>query len=564
MRRLALLLLPLALLATGAAKHPEIPTLGEVVEVSIVNVDVFVTDKQGHRVRGLTRDDFDITEDRKSQPISNFAEYGPAVVNDRAGVEGVPSAAEPAVQTAPPQKRTLIFFVDCFVLNGHDRDKFFGGMRDLIHKTVREGDSAMIATWRAGLQVREPFTDDLERLDATLDVLAREAVVPYVNEYVENANEQADYEAWMKEVNAAAAANHMTIGPDGNRPGLELSLLQALYLMKRKAAAINALSASISGVEGKKVMFLATHRLGEFAGAEYLYAGGGNPALDIDYRSKYRTWDIIESISKNANANGITVYPLYPEGLTSLSMNGADLRVASSPAYDYQVLNNETPTLSFIAKETGGLMAWGAQNIVDLLPAVEDDFESYYSLAYRATTSNRNSARNVVVKVKNPQYVVRSRRQFVEKSDDTRMNDRVVANLFQPATPSLINVDVKFGEPVRKRKDWYSIPVEIHVPIAALTTVPQNGTNAGAFSVYMSWGTLFSTYGDVVHKTQPYTIAPNEVEKAKTGVFTYDFELQVDEKTSQLSVGVFDEVSREYGLTRVELPARGKQVAEAR
>jgi VWFA-related protein len=564
MRRLALLLLPLAILSTAAAPKPNIPTLGEVVEVSIVNVDVFVTDKAGKRVHGLTKDDFVITEDRKTQPISNFAEYSSSVANERASVEGVSNPETPAVQAPPAQKRTVILFVDRFMLTGNDREKFFGGMKDLLHKTVREGDSAMIATWRAGLQVREPFTDDLERLDNTIDQLEKEAGIPYVNEYVQNANEQSDYDAWTKDLQAFADANHFKITPDGNRAGLELAFLQALYTQKMKAAAINALSSTISGVEGKKVMFLALHRMGEFAGAEYLYAGGGNPALDGEYRAKYSTWDIIKTISKNANANGITVYPLYPEGLTSLAMTRADLHQAPDPNYDYLVLNNETPTLDFIAKETGGLMAWGAQNIVDLLPTVQDDFDSYYSLAYRATTKNRDRASAIQVKTKNPDYVVRARRQFVEKSDEARMKDRVIANLFQDPGPSLINVDVQLGRPAQKKKDVFTIPVSVKIPIAALTTVPQLGRNAGAFSVYMSWGSHVGLTGEVVHKTQTFTIAPNEVAKAKSGVFTYDVDLLVDSRTSQLSVGVFDEVSREYGLARVDLPERGRKVAEAR
>ena len=564
MRRFTLLLLPLAILCIAAAPKPNIPTLGEVVEVSIVNVDVFVTDKAGKRVHGLTKDDFVITEDRKPQPVSNFAEYSSSVENERASVEGVAAAEAPAVQAPPSQKRTMILFVDRFMLNGHDARKFFGGLKDLLHKSLREGDSAMIATWRHGLQVREPFTDDLDRLDNTVDQLEKEALIPYVNEYVENANEQSDYDAWMKEVQAFAAANQFVITPNGNRAGLELAFLQALYMQKMKAAAINALSATISGVEGKKVMFLALHRMGEFAGAEYLYAGGGNPALDNDYRAKYSTWNIIKTISKNANANGITVYPFYPEGLTSQAMTRADLKSAPDAGYDYQVLNNETPTLEFIAKETGGLMAWGAQNIVDLLPTVQDDFDSYYSLAYRATTNNQDRARAIVVKTKNPDYVVRARRQFVEKSDEARMKDRVIANLFQDPGASLINVDVQLGQPAHKKKDVFTIPVSVKIPIASLTTVPQLGKNAGAFSVYLTWGSHVGLTGDVVHKTQTFTIEPNEVAKAKSGVFTYDVDLLVDDRTTQLSVGVFDEVSREYGLARVDLPERGKKVAEAR
>ena len=45
--------------------------VSETIDVRIINVDVTVTSK-GSPVRGLTRDDFEIFEDGKFQPITNF------------------------------------------------------------------------------------------------------------------------------------------------------------------------------------------------------------------------------------------------------------------------------------------------------------------------------------------------------------------------------------------------------------------------------------------------------------------------------------------------------------
>src|SRR2546430_16034556 len=48
------------------------PPVIEKIDVSVVNVDVTVTDRAGYPVRGLTRDDFDVYEDGKPQKITNF------------------------------------------------------------------------------------------------------------------------------------------------------------------------------------------------------------------------------------------------------------------------------------------------------------------------------------------------------------------------------------------------------------------------------------------------------------------------------------------------------------
>src|SRR5437870_5341216 len=96
------------------AQQQAIPRLGETIDVSIVNVDVFVTDRQGNRVHGLTRDDFQIFEDGKLQPITNFAEYSGQPSNAPAAVTATTRPAEQ--RSAARQKRTLVIFVDRFSL----------------------------------------------------------------------------------------------------------------------------------------------------------------------------------------------------------------------------------------------------------------------------------------------------------------------------------------------------------------------------------------------------------------------------------------------------------------
>ena len=48
------------------------PVFVERIDVNIVNVEVFVTDSQGRHVFGLTKDDFEITEDGRPVEITNF------------------------------------------------------------------------------------------------------------------------------------------------------------------------------------------------------------------------------------------------------------------------------------------------------------------------------------------------------------------------------------------------------------------------------------------------------------------------------------------------------------
>jgi len=69
------------------------------VQVSIVNVDVYVTDRDGNPVTGLTAGDFEVFDDGEPVEVSNFY----AVENGRPTAPAVPepAAAEPAAPPGP-------------------------------------------------------------------------------------------------------------------------------------------------------------------------------------------------------------------------------------------------------------------------------------------------------------------------------------------------------------------------------------------------------------------------------------------------------------------------------
>src|SRR5687768_17632530 len=64
----------------------------------------------------------------------------------------------------------------------------------------------------------------------------------------------------------------------------------------------------------------------------------------------------------------------------------------------------------------------------------------YTTLFRSAGTERVDRQRNVQVRVNNKNYVVRSRRTFVEKSVETEMNDRSVANLFYPQSTNDLGI----------------------------------------------------------------------------------------------------------------------------
>ena len=80
MRRFLVILCLVGMAVVGLARaqdeslpHDE-DSFFETVDVNVVNVEVFVTDKQGNPVTGLTAADFEIFEDKRPVALTNFYE----------------------------------------------------------------------------------------------------------------------------------------------------------------------------------------------------------------------------------------------------------------------------------------------------------------------------------------------------------------------------------------------------------------------------------------------------------------------------------------------------------
>jgi VWFA-related protein len=552
--------------------------IGETIEVSIVNIDVFVTDKQGNRVRGLTEKDFDVFENGVKQPISNFAEYASSASNDgRVGVD-VAAATQAA---APREKRTFLIFLERTQLTNFQATPLFAALKQTVSKTVQPGDGVSVVVWsRHKIDHIEPM-NDIAAIHSTLDWLEQEsqdAQTDTAQVQLEEAVAIRNFERLAAQM-AAGGGKLGSLGNKSNQKppeqftgGMEiadgeatdsgvsttLNMQMALDDMKVRVAAINSAITSIAGLEGKKVLILAPRRLGAVAGAEFAYAGGAK-RLSPDLVHRFGTDTLMQSIVDNANASGVTIYPIHlsptrtamPD-TTFVDAPDAAASPTSMEGAAYLSMQNETTALGHIAAKTGGLMAAGPENVIQLLPRIASDVTDYYSIAYRVTPSGTDRARNVVVKARNPEYTVRSRGQFVERSEPTRMRDRLRAALFGTHLGSPLKITATAGDRKPSGK-LFSLPLQIRIPIGALTLLPQgNGKHAGTFSVHVGAAADLDELSDVTQKTQQFEVNEADLERARAGHFTYDLDVEVNEKTKFIAVAVLDEVGRVYGVTRLE------------
>lgn len=536
------------------APAQEIPSLGEMIDVSIVNLEVFVTDRKGNRIRGLTADDFEVIENGVRKPLSNFAEYA-------AGVSTEPGPAETVVRSplrSARQKRNVILFVDRFYLEPRQTKPLFAALRDLIRTTIAPGDSLMVVSWNRLLVMRLPLTQDMASAEEILAKIEKESVLRR-RDFIPPIEEERE---WL--ANAAAFAEERGFEIDSAEmlplSGMEAAT-RARLQMRAKIRAINGLMQSVSGLEGRKALILVSHRFSRIAGREYLMAPGAMAGPRGRNDILFDMQEEISSVIRTANANGVTIYPLYPAGLGyDGGVSAERSRSSSGGAYQNLLLDNENEALTKVAHDTGGISEWGAEAIAKMLPRIREDFDSYYSMAYRIASTGSDRARSVTVKTRNGDYVVRSRTGYVEKSIKTRMSDRVLATLLRGAEGATIDLEVLVGQIREVGRKRYTIPLTVRIPLRSLMTLPQEREHAGAFSVFVGWANVLGEMGPVTEQRRAFRLTDEEKEGAAIGYHTHELEIAADGLTEKIAIGVLDEVSLEYGLARIELPPRQNMV----
>ena len=136
------------------------------VRVEVVNVDVFVTDKQGKPVKGLGREEFEVLVDGEPVEVSNFY-VGEA--RTRRSVRRVqpPTAGEPAPspaasepQVSADQQLLLVIYVDNANLRPLTRNKAFRYLRLFMLREFGPDDRFLVVSYDRSLHERQALTSD--------------------------------------------------------------------------------------------------------------------------------------------------------------------------------------------------------------------------------------------------------------------------------------------------------------------------------------------------------------------------------------------------------------------
>jgi VWFA-related protein len=536
------------------------------ISVRLVQVDGTVTDKNGHQVTDLNKDDFDLFVDGQRQKITNFA-YIPAQVvakpspstkqeKDRGFTQPLP----PPVRLRQEQVRRTIALVVANVsyesLSGVKK-----ALKRFVDEQMQPGDLVSIIRISDVAGVVQQFTTDKRLLHLAIEGVRWNPLGDVRVSAVPDESPERPVGPDNDSANAKARAEsfyHDVVGS---------SWLRSLNLIVR----------GLEGLPGRKSVVLFSDRIRLFGQEQQDDGQENNKTMDEVHRITDRATRALivfhtidsrglqtlgDGASTNADALPGIGAPARPDD--SHSQNGP--RYAASVAARSLNFWKDQEGLALLADETGGTFRQSS-DVSNALSNVLRDQKGYYLIGYRPdeTTfkldNGRRAYHHVAVIVKRPDLRSHFRKGFFGTPDKVSpptlqtSSQQIVAALTSPFDASDIGVKLTslFGF---DKKEGSFVRSLLHIDARALTYAAENdGRSLALINVFAAAFDENGLLADPV--AQKYTVHVRDVQQVMRDGLTYELMTPV-KRTGiyQLRVAVQDADSGRIGSASqfIEVP----------
>lgn len=550
------LALGLASLANAQAKKPaaakaEDPgAFVDTVNVGVVNVDVYVTDKKGNPVTGLKKDDFQLFENGSKVEVSNFyaVDSGKAVAQPSDLAQAAPAAppvpgaapAAPAdldsVRTPEEQRLRLIVYIDNYNLRPFNRNRVMRELRAFIGTKLGKDDQLMLVTYDRELHIRRTFTSDPSLIAAAMLELEKISA--------QGVHADSDRRDALKQIEDSRSV--------GEAESIAHTYAQSTYNdLSFSIDSIKKMIDALAGMPGRKAVLYVSDGLQMIAGQDIFYAVQNKYSEQSSSMTSTLEFNVarrLDELTAQANANRVTFYTIDAAGLRSYDSNSAENQsAASAPGLSQLVdsvrISNLQSTLQTLAEKTGGVAILNTNVITPRLERVARDFNTYYSLGYTPPHFGDGRYYKIDVKVKNRKDLqVRHREGYRDKSTEARMSDGTLAALNFPFEENPLGVTLEFGQPRQREDGFYLVPVLVRIPIGKLVLIPHEQTEDARVRLFIAALDSAGGSSDIQQAPVPISIPKADVAAAQNKKFVYSVTLLMRAGEQRVSIGVRDDI----------------------
>ncbi len=562
-------------------------TFVDTVEVNVVNVEVFVSDKKGNPITGLTVDDFELLEDGQPVQISNFfvasgAGAEPAAESPAAapGAAAAVAAGAPAATAPVPkeQRLSVVIFVDNQNITPQNRNRVLKAFSGSLWFNLKPSDRVMVVSYDGAVTVRRELTGDVRQVVATLEEMTTGSS--------RGLHAELDRRAILKSIEQVSAGT--ALGGGGPSGGFSEGSLESeargiystikVYSERRYDEVrttlehIKAFVEPLAGLPGRKAIVYISEGLplrpGEalyhawqnrFADLARDIGAGALDAFDLDASAHLR------EVGEQANANRVTFYSILARAggahmSISAEQGSLDLGALDSPGggrawsagLDAIDSANHRATMQLMSDMTGGQATLSLNAIGSAVRRLNRDFDTYYSLGYSPALEADGKNHKLEVKVRDKRLRVRHRGSYRSKTSDERMSDMTKSALLFDAEDNPLQVLIEFGDEKQDEKGRYLVPVIVKIPIANLLLMPQEHFHEGQVSIFVAARDDRGRMSPVQKMPMPIRVPNNKLLTALGQVAGYRLTLLMRPAEHAVCVGVRDELGGVESMIRVD------------
>lgn len=506
-------LIPLLLLAFSMGRAEAQTTWFESLDVTVVNVDVVVQDRDGNPIRGLRREDFRVLEDGSPVDLTNFS-----------AVEGgelhLPSAEAPAADGEQGQPQTeaapsldLLILIDDTSLQPQGRNRLIEEVVTALDRLLRPGDWVMVAVNDGSVKLVAPLTTDREAVAAALRAQGK-SVGRAVGAQLDLRALIRDLEAAGSQEGGGGAFTQSNIEGEGRMllSGIRNYALSRYQDATRSTGAIREWVDSLAALPGRKAVLMLSDGFSRNPAEAVLEAWLKkfqdvipSASADAATLSEYDTNRLLLELADFANANRVTLYTIGGES-AGLSATGPEQRGLDAfgqrvwtPSLESLELSNLRASLATLAEHTGGTSGVGTNALRGVLDRLRDDFDDYYSLAYTPPEAKSGKNRRIEVELVDPKpgYELRFRRGYRDKTAEERLDSEALSVVLLGQGENTLGVEVGVGRSVpATEKGLVDVPITVKIPLANVVLVPGETHHEGRLLIAL-------TTRDEVGRTAP-------------------------------------------------------------
>lgn len=562
--------------------------LADVVEVTVVNVDVVATDRNGRPARDLTRQNFRVFDNDEPVDIEYFG---------RAGGSG--DAAGAGLLREP---LSIAFFFDNTHLSVASRSAVLEQIKEFARGQLEAGDEgapvhAMVVAFDGELRLLMDLTTDYFALAQGLN-RAEAAHQVYTEASNLKRRSQESFLQLMDQLNSNPRRSAGSIG--ALRTTLAEMLAYARVLHEdsaRTADAIEEVAEGLALVPGRKAFFLISdgfasrpfdrllqHVQKRVAGrreetgvdmmqtrlidtpegfdapnnlyTRYSNIQGTAALTTTSFQQRLSNFDLssrFSEIAARANSYRVSFYAFKPPE-TEVAAATLSERVADQQKLTY--LSDLRGVLHQLAGDTGGRSWVSGRNVDAFFEQAAEDLGSYYSLGYVLDEFVEGSIHDIEVKPRPRHLRLRHRTSYVARSLRERIAERTVGALLLGWTenPHALHVDsIKWDT---GGGGYYDVDFTVSVPLGKLAMIEQGGNRTDQVRVVAAVLTEDGEQLAPNHIVLPLTIPAREWAQAKDQFFAVSFEYAIPRGHHRVAIGLWDENGGNGSFIRREFDIR--------